>query len=470
MRGTRGSAVVAAGTLCLLVAGCSGGETEASPSREGVVGLPLEESLPVFVSSPNATHAALLADDMGATGEERWVPYLVDLLRMAWSSDSVTAAEQALARITGVPPADDEVATYVTYGSWLLDNEPAPGREYAGWKRSLYELVDPDIASLLSGVDDLQLLARLQWGGVPRGGIPELNDPAILPAAEATFMTEDEVVFGVTVGGAARAYPLRVLGHHELANDVLGGRPIAFAYCSLCRAGIAFDRRVGGRTVAFETSGLLLESNKVMVDRDTETLWRHLTGEAVAGPLAGEALTMLPVETTTWAEWRREHPDTDVLDLPPQEIVSNEGFGTRTYSYEPGAAYSNYYGSQDIWFPVLSTPDVLPLKERVATLDHAGAALAVAVDELEEPLVLAVADGHVLVVPTDAGARFYDAGDPAQVPSDAEGRVDAGVVVDAGDAWAVLADGRHLQRLAGGHSFWFAWYGLHPDTAWWPSG
>ena len=130
---------------------------------------------------------------------------------------------------------------------------------------------------LLADVDDELQLAGIMWGGVRRGGIPELNDPLRLKAAEATFMTDEELVLGAVVDGVAVAYPLRFLARHELANDTIGSVPVSVVFCTLCRSGWVFDRRADGRILDFETSGLLLDSNKLMVDRQTDSLWHHLT-------------------------------------------------------------------------------------------------------------------------------------------------------------------------------------------------
>ena len=163
---------------------------------------------------------------------------------------------------------------------------------------------------------DEVLLSQIQWGGVARGGIPELNDPVRLPASSADWMTAEELVLGVVVDGEAMAYPVRILAHHELANDEIAGIPVSMVYCTLCRSGLLFDRRVDGAVLDFQTSGLLVESNKIMVDVQTDTLWRHQTGIGLSGPLEGVELAQYPVLTTTWAEWPEADPDTEVLDIP----------------------------------------------------------------------------------------------------------------------------------------------------------
>ncbi len=65
----------------------------------------------------------------------------------------------------------------------------------------------------------------------------------------------------LVVRGDARAYPLQILIWHEIANDVIGGVPVAVTFCPLCNTSIAFDRRVGGRTLSFGTTGNLRNSD-----------------------------------------------------------------------------------------------------------------------------------------------------------------------------------------------------------------
>lgn len=439
-------------------------------AASGVVGLPLDESLDAFLDGPNATHAALLSTDMGLDGSTRWAPYLVDLLRLGWSDDSRVAAEVALETITGVPrpDGDEPVDAYLVYGGWLHEHEPGPDETYREWKQVLYGLIDPEFATLLSGVDDPSTLALIQWGGVLRGGIPALDDPTVIDADDADdagVLLDDEVVFGAVVEGEARAWPLRIMGHHELTNDTLGGRPVALAYCTLCRSAVLFDREVEGQVLDFDSSGLLLSSNKVMADRQTDSLWQQFSGVAIGGELSGQELTRYSTTVTTWSEWRTEHPDTTTLEIPDPEIRSAEGYFTTSYSYEPGDAYREYNASDELWFPALTPPPGFSPKADVATVLLAGEALAVRVDDLEAagPTAIPLGTGAVLAVPTDGGARFYDVADT--VPADA-----ALVGVQGGEDAATLADGTVLPRLPSGQSLWFAWWGEHRDSARWPAG
>ena len=226
------------------------------------------------------------------------------------------------------------------------DIQPPPG--FVGWKGALLARIDPRFSDFLQ--DDFAYSLRpeeIVWGGVSVDGIPALDNPRMVPSddEDAEYITLDEPVFGLYINGDARAYPLRILDWHEMANDVVGDVPVSIAYCTLCGAAIAYDGRASnGETYTFGSSGFLYRSNKLMYDRQTRTLWNQLTGEPVLGELVGEdvGLTILPIVLTSWKSWLEQHPDTLVLSL-------NTQFGR---TYELGAAYGNYFASSDTMFPV----------------------------------------------------------------------------------------------------------------------
>ena len=421
--------------------------------------------------APSSASVVELANAMGESGDPAWVPYLIDLLRMYGVADVLPSIATALASITGEPVPENLRLSYSTYGRWLHREDPVPyqppGEDlgYIAWKSLIYSQADLAFGKLITQIDDPILASQIQWGGVRRGGIPELNAPQTVSVAQADWMTDDELTFGAVINGEVRSYPHRILDHHEMANDTLGGEPVALANCTLCRTGILFSRKVGDRVLIFQSSGLLWNSNKVMVDIETDTLWNQLTGEAIAGPLEGTVLDRFPITVTTYGEWIAEHPDTAVLDIPGRASTTrggNEITGGANYSYEPGDAYAEYYASPDVFWPAEEVPDVFAEKDLVATLDFAGERLAVGVDALGAagPQAFTIAQQTVVAVPTDGGARFYGGPDG--------GGVLLLVVEDAGEETLLLADGTELQRLQSGHSFWFAWYANFPDTGWWP--
>lgn len=140
-------------------------------------------------------------------------------------------------------------------------------------------------------------------------GIPAIDNPQCVAVNEVTFLDDAAAVVAIEVNGDVRAYPLEILTWHELVNDTIGGVPITISYCPLCNSAIAYDRRVGGLVLDFGTSGALTQSSMVMYDRQTETIWTHFDGHAVAGELAGEELEFYSTSVVSWAAFRDEFPD-----------------------------------------------------------------------------------------------------------------------------------------------------------------
>jgi len=199
-------------------------------------------------------------------------------------------------------------------------------------------------------------LGEIRRGGPPKDGIPALSDPAVLRAEDAGYLRDADRVAGVSIDRESRAYPLRILNYHEIVNDTLGDVPIAVTYCPLCDSVAVFDRRGGDGVREFGVSGLLYNSNVLMYDRGgrPESLWSQAAARGVSGPGAGEALEALPVELTTWEDWKSRHPKTTVL--------STETGHARNYNTNP---YRGYFRSRGLMFPVRPLDKRLPAKTPV---------------------------------------------------------------------------------------------------------
>ncbi len=131
-------------------------------------------------------------------------------------------------------------------------------------------------------------------GGPPRDGIPAIVRPRFDPASRAaSFLKDEDLVVSVTVEDETRAYPLRILVWHETVNNVIRGQPLAITYCPLCGTAMVFDRRVGERTLDFGLSGLLYQSDVLMYDRQTESLWSQLAMQSVAGATGGPEVALV---------------------------------------------------------------------------------------------------------------------------------------------------------------------------------
>ena len=150
-------------------------------------------------------------------------------------------------------------------------------------------------------------------GGPPKDGIPSIDNPNFVPVSEVRDLADTEPVIGIIINGDARAYPLRVMTWHEIANDTVGGVPVTVTYCPLCNSSIVFDRRLGGRVLDFGTTGKLRNSDLVMYDRQTESWWQQFSGTAIVGELNGKVLKMLPSRLESFARFRQRAPEGKVL-------------------------------------------------------------------------------------------------------------------------------------------------------------
>lgn len=169
-------------------------------------------------------------------------------------------------------------------------------------------------------------------GGPPRDGIPAIDDPVFVSLAEASErFAPTEPVIGLEINGEARAYPLQVLTWHEIANDVVGGVPVAVTYCPLCNAAIVFDTRINGVAHDFGVSGRLRKSDMIMYDRQTESWWQQFSGNGVVGTYAGLKLTKLPSRIESFEAFAARFPEGQVL------VPNNDAL--RPYGRNPYRAY-----------------------------------------------------------------------------------------------------------------------------------
>lgn len=179
-------------------------------------------------------------------------------------------------------------------------------------------------------------------GGPPKDGIPAIHDPEFETQSQASDWLDDEGL-GILYKDEdeVRFYPYAVLYWHEIANDVVNGKPISVTFCPLCGSAIVFDRTVDGKVEQFGVSGKLWESNLLMYDFETESLWSQILGEAVVGEKTGQVLEILPADTLSFGEVKANFPEAEVLS-------KNTGF-RRDYGASP---YGNYETNDALYFPV----------------------------------------------------------------------------------------------------------------------
>ncbi len=395
-------------------------------------------------------------------GQPDILPTLI--LAMRYNASARAAIDAVAQRIAG----ESGRSGWFDWMLWQQEHpEITPHPTYRALKVWMFSQIDPQFLRFLNEETTApgRLRIRLEeitWGGVRVDGIPALDDPKLITARRANYLKDDDLVFGVEINRDARAYPLRILDWHEMFNDVVGGVPVALAYCTLCGAGILFETQPEGRAerFLFGSSGFLYRSNKLMFDRGTDSLWNQFTGAPVSGPLvdSGFALTLRPVVITSWKAWRDAQPRTRVLSLDT---------GHRR-DYGPGAAYGEYFASEELMFPALADSVSLRAKDYVFGVRvHAGTkAWPLEVFRGGRVLNDVVEGGlgrQALVLIGDAATRTvraYERGDLTFSAGDAPGVVAAdGASWRITEAALVAEDGRRAPRVAGHIAYWFAWNG-----------
>ncbi len=322
-------------------------------------------------------------------------------------------------------------------------------------------------------------LAEVISGGPPPDGIPPIDKPAFQRARDVDWIAANEPVLAFELDGEARAYPVQIMTWHEIVNDTVGDVPVAITYCPLCNSAIAFDRRSEGRVLDFGTSGRLYRSALVMYDRQTESLWTHYTGQAIAGRLTGLTLQALPVSTVSWSDFRAAHPAGLVLSR-------NTGFDRR-YGSNPYPGYDDASTS-----PFLFEGEVdgrLTAKTRVVGIETGGKSAAVPLTVLRDKRVVTVKiasrslvvwwkRGTTSALDADSVAAGKDVGatgvfDPALDGRSLTFRASGADFVDkqTDSRWNVFGRatggplaGRQLKAVAHVDTFWFAWAAYRPDT------
>jgi len=256
-------------------------------------------------------------------------------------------------------------------------------------------------------------------GGPPKDGIPALTDPKIegIDAAKR-WLKDDDLVIGIVIADQARAYPIRILNWHEIINDRIGKHAFVVSYCPLCGSGVVFDT-----ADQFGVSGLLYQSDVLLYDHQSESLWSQLMMQAVTGARAGEKLIAMPVHHASWRAWKAAHPQSTV-------VSRDTGF-RRDYSRNP---YAGYADTSATFFPVYHHDSRFSAKEWV--------------------LGLSVGDKH----------KAWSVRSLIRQGSHREQWGELELIFNIhGDSIQVL-DAASAQPLTATRLYWFAWSAFHPDT------
>jgi hypothetical protein len=353
----------------------------------------------------------------------------------------------------------------------LVDKDP-----FAGIRLRFNPAYWPDTDFTIHSVDYSEIMS----GGPPPDGIPAIDEPNFESVSEADdWLGEDWPVMLFKLNDDARAYPLAILIHHEIVNDVVDGRPVALTFCPLCNATIAFDRTLpDGTLLDFGTTGNLRNSDLVMYDRQTNSWWQQFTGEAIVGELTGTQLEFLPSQIIAWSDFKDLYPDGKVLS---RDTGYNRSYGRNPYSgYD---SINNY--------PFLYEGDLdgrLPPVERVVAIQLDGIDVAYPFTVLNEIRVVndEVA-GIPLVVFWKGGTRTTFGNSDREVGSTGVflRKLDDQVLTfqaeedgfrdnQTGSLWNIIGEaidgplnGQRLEPIVAGEHFWFAWAAFRPDTIVW---
>ncbi|MBS1303572.1 DUF3179 domain-containing protein [Loktanella sp. SALINAS62] len=221
----------------------------------------------------------------------------------------------------------------------------------------------PDTDFSKSSVEWIEILS----GGPPKDGIPALNDPAMIPVSQKSGLAGREAVVALEPDGAsARAYPVRYLMWHEIANDTVGDVPVAVTFCPLCNTAIVFDRRTDAGVLEFGVSGLLRFSDMIMFDRQTESWWQQATGDAIVGELTGAKLRQLPAFLESWDSFVARNPEGLVMDEP----AAARAYGTNPYEGYDSSFRPFLYSGDPVPHDIPAMARVIAVGERAWTLER----------------------------------------------------------------------------------------------------
>ena len=363
-----------------------------------------------------------------------WV--ISDMMRFTWRPEFDDALADAAASLLEI-----ELQTHLRWSeitdhliAWDIPSYPG----YLDAKRAIFTNFVPGWERIfVEGDIDWRLVS---WGGVLIDDrpfdttdqvcncIPAADNPQVSSSQEATWLKDDETVFGIEVNGEYRAYPRRIMEVREMVNDTLGGRDLGIPYCTLCGAAQAYftdGLPEGIKRPVLRTTGILIRSNKVMYDIETYSVFDTFIGNAVTGPLADKDLQLeqATVITTDWGTWKSAYPETTVL-------VEALALG-RDFNFREGRDANGPI------FPVGDVDPRLPVHEDIiGVLTTSGKPVAF---QQSKALATLKAGGQI-------------------------GYENVRLELDAGGVKAVDADGSDL----GSHqAFWFAWSQFHPETVLW---
>lgn len=287
-----------------------------------------------------------------------------------------------------------------------------------------------------------------------------LDGPSTSDLASSPHHPE-ELVVGVVRVGVPRAYPLSAFNGHHVINDQIAGDPLVLTFCMKCFSPAVFDPLFDGRTLSFRVFGVY-KGVFVMQDDQTGTIWTPMTGEALAGPLAGSILDPIPAQLVQTSIWLEQYPRSTTISRRRRASGSVSHRRPATLDQLPGGLFR---------IPKDDRDGRLPPRTLIVGVAIDGEANAYELAWLEPTLYQDEVAGVPLVLLGKRGAIpvVYDRRTPTGV---VELGVEGGNVVDAaGSIWSRdgLAiegpnTGTQLEMFSSRISEWYAWAANYPDT------
>jgi len=300
-------------------------------------------------------------------------------------------------------------------------------------------------------------------GGSGVDGIPSIDSPSFSNVQDVEFLEDWELVLGVKVGDAVKAYPHVILYYHEIVNDLVDDIPIAVTFCPLTGSGIGWHREIDGDTTEFGVSGLIHKNNLIPYDRKTGSRWSQMLAKSINGELIGMEIEKIQMVEMSWGVWKQAYPESKVLN-------TNTGFERNYEKYLYGEDYSD--DNSRILFPVYNPDERLDAKtlvhgiisesvSKVYPIDIFDSGLEVINDEFEGQKIIVVGSTEFQLAVSynrtlNDGTILEFEGSQRNFPviaTDNEGNV--------WDVFGIAIEGPRkgdkLKPTGGYNAYWFAW-------------
>lgn len=281
---------------------------------------------------------------------------------------------------------------------------------------------------ITDGVKHSIPLKELVSSGEAQEGISSIDAPKFVSTTGAgSFLDNDDLGIVVDMRGVQRFYSYKILVWHEIVNDTIAGQRVLVTFSPLSMSGIVFDPVANGEGVEFSVSGKLWNSNLVMYDRETNSLWSQILGEAIAGEMTGTTLPVLSSDILTFGAFKKV--------FPHGEVLSTDTGVERVYGLNP---YGEYYTQKKLLFPVAHEDRRLASKEVVLGIVIDGEAKA-----YYPPVIKKKGEITDTFASTTIVARYDKELEAVRLFEEIDGT---------------------LERLNPIATFWFAWAAMHPGT------